>query len=454
VLGFLGLIMSANAYYNWWDEPLYFVCPYEDGKYGSISRMESYHSNYREDRRFNFECRNDINKMGSCQWSGYVNDWDQTLVYYCPNNGYVAAVYSYHSNHHEDRRWDFLCCEIPDGVQDCSWSGWINDFDGYMDYVLGANRIIHGVYSVHNNLREDRLWQLFTCQFKFNLLVSADSKVSNFQDQKLGVYEPYYRIVRNKPTWKKVDADEFIYFSGYNSWRIGPDPDTNAAGIAAYDNTYGDSPQKITEWSYSDGSDWVYSSCIAVEIYNGDTRLLKHSRGLNNTTNAKDFTSGVINPADKNKIEKDEQDKNEKECKKDVANIIIEKENFCSSIDKKVQSLRPKNEVPGVSATLNSFRFSQPTGKSCEDKFINLLNEKQGFCFAFTDDLKKLKNNNNKKFVTKKLKSFCSSSDEKEKSIFKDFDDEKELTEEEKEENKKKFEDQENLITTPATGKN
>ena len=94
-----------------------------------------------------------------------------------------------------------------------------------------------------------------------------------------------------------------------NSWRIGPDPDTNAAGIAAYDNTYGDSPQKITEWSYSDGSDWVYSSCIAVEIYNGDTRLLKHSRGLNNTTNAKDFTSGVINPADKNKIEKDEQEK-------------------------------------------------------------------------------------------------------------------------------------------------
>ena len=156
----------------------------------------------------------------------------------------------------------------------------------------------------------------------------------------------------------------------------------------------------------------------------------------------------------KNLVFISQQDKNEKECKKDVANIIIEKENFCSSIDKKVQSLRPKNEVPGVSATLNSFRFSQPTGKSCEDKFINLLNEKQGFCFAFTDDLKKLKNNNNKKFVTKKLKSFCSSSDEKEKSIFKDFDDEKELTEEEKEENKKKFEDQENLITTPATGKN
>jgi len=456
VLGFLGLILSVDAYWNnWWDEPLSFVCPFEDGKYGSISRIESYHSNYREDRRYHFECRNDINRMGTCQWSGYVNNWDETISYFCPNNGYVAAVYSYHSNHHEDRRWDYGCCELPDGIHDCYWSGWINNWDEYMDYVLGANRIIHGIYSVHSNYREDRVWQLYTCQVKFNLLASADKTVSNKQSFHLGVFEPHSRIVRNKPTWKKVNEDVYIYYSGWNSWRIGENPDTNLGGITAYDNSYGDSPQKITQWLYWNDYNWVYSSSIKVEFYNGKTRSIEDYYGSHNNTKVVGSISGATNPAEKNRIE-NENDEEHGECNEEVANILIQKENFCNNIDNKVQGLKPKSYVPGVMATLNSFRFSQGgnNGITCEDKITNLVNEKQGFCVAFSKELKKFRDNNKKAFVSNKLENFCSSTDENENSFFNDFDDEKELSEEEKEENKKKFEDQENQMTTPATGKN
>lgn len=47
----------------------------------------------------------------NCAWSGYVNGWDGAMNYKCPNDGFIAGSQSYHSNHHEDRRWKFYCCK-------------------------------------------------------------------------------------------------------------------------------------------------------------------------------------------------------------------------------------------------------------------------------------------------------------------------------------------------------
>ena len=46
-----------------------------------------------------------------CTWTTY-NDWDGVVNFACPNNGVVSAVYSYHDNGKEDRRFRYYCCQL------------------------------------------------------------------------------------------------------------------------------------------------------------------------------------------------------------------------------------------------------------------------------------------------------------------------------------------------------
>ena len=43
-------------------------------------------------------------------FTGYVNDFDAPVLYTCPNGGYLNGVYSVHDNKKEDRRYRFRCC--------------------------------------------------------------------------------------------------------------------------------------------------------------------------------------------------------------------------------------------------------------------------------------------------------------------------------------------------------
>lgn len=52
----------------------------------------------------------------------YVNDFDQPVVFQCPNGGVMDGVHSYHYNGAEDRRFRFYCCEKPGYVQKQSFT--------------------------------------------------------------------------------------------------------------------------------------------------------------------------------------------------------------------------------------------------------------------------------------------------------------------------------------------
>jgi len=189
VLEFLTFLLTIASGYAWWrnswDGVLNFRCPQHHGVYGSISRIKSHHHNGKEDRQWDFECNYDIRTQSSCSWPhDFVNGWDAELQYECPKYGYIAGAYSYHDNHREDRRWKYFCCDCPRGYSrsHCYWTSYINSMDGWMDYKLGPGRVIVGLSSYHSNHHEDRRWRLKICSLSQRRSLSLSSNMTETDD--------------------------------------------------------------------------------------------------------------------------------------------------------------------------------------------------------------------------------------------------------------------------------
>lgn len=157
-------LQERNGPQNGFDRPHFFAC--SSGQ--SLYRIKSTHSNKKEDRTWEWICRPNAALAGHsrCKWSNYVNNFDGTLRYSCPENyPIIAGTRSYHDNRREDRRFKYRCCHGNTSCRRtrCSWSGWINQWDGKMDYYPPHGRTIVGFYSVHKNRREDRRWKARIC---------------------------------------------------------------------------------------------------------------------------------------------------------------------------------------------------------------------------------------------------------------------------------------------------
>jgi len=157
--------VECGGWQNQYDNKLNFRCP----KGGHITQIESRHDNHREDRIWKYECGEGlvINAL-RCSWTGFVNWWDATMNFKCPHNKVISGVYSYHDNHREDRRWKFLCCpmknrKLASRVQ-CHQTSLLNDYDHPMLYQVPQESYITGFYSYHHNGKEDRVWRAWECK--------------------------------------------------------------------------------------------------------------------------------------------------------------------------------------------------------------------------------------------------------------------------------------------------
>eukprot|EP00488_Nonionellina_sp_1-RS-2012_P004268 TRINITY_DN9555_c0_g1_i1.p1 TRINITY_DN9555_c0_g1~~TRINITY_DN9555_c0_g1_i1.p1 ORF type:complete len:134 (-),score=19.39 TRINITY_DN9555_c0_g1_i1:10-411(-) len=95
--------LSATSYDSAWSKSC--------GGTGALIRAISSHSNKKEDRVWSFYCGqlSSTYKLADCSWSGYANSWDNDVNYYCSSNGVLNGIYSTHDNGKEDRMWKFLC---------------------------------------------------------------------------------------------------------------------------------------------------------------------------------------------------------------------------------------------------------------------------------------------------------------------------------------------------------
>ncbi|XP_048012065.1 hemagglutinin/amebocyte aggregation factor-like isoform X1 [Megalobrama amblycephala] len=145
---------------NSYDQPLDFKCP--PGQ--SISYIKSEHHNHHEDRLWEFGCKDTFDSGSDCFLSPYANDFDQPLNFVCPPHHIMAGMSSYHNNKHEDRRWQFYCCRSNGHcTANCEWTTYVNWFDEYFHWNVPNQNYLVGAESYHENKHEDRRWKYMYC---------------------------------------------------------------------------------------------------------------------------------------------------------------------------------------------------------------------------------------------------------------------------------------------------
>ena len=146
-------VRQQRYYDNHYDGRLFKVCPSGN----PFSRVISRHNNHREDRIWRWECGKTFSSTShqQCRWHKNVNGYDQPMFFKCGGNKYLSGVYSHHNNRREDRVWSFKCCgSLHYAIKNCYGTGYVNDWDKYMHYTVPSGKVITGVYSYHNNHRE------------------------------------------------------------------------------------------------------------------------------------------------------------------------------------------------------------------------------------------------------------------------------------------------------------
>jgi len=151
-----------TSYLNQWDKPLNYVD--RTGRY-VLSGLFSYHSNSKKDRRYGVYKSRISFKCTNPQWSGHLNHYDGHFTRTCGANKAVNGIYSVHDNSKEDRRFKMSCCDISDGgkfsITNVYTTGYVNEVDGEMNFRCGYMEVMVGLESYHNNGNEDRRFKFF-----------------------------------------------------------------------------------------------------------------------------------------------------------------------------------------------------------------------------------------------------------------------------------------------------
>jgi len=141
-------VASKETFFiNDWRESFEFECPIGEHIYYLMSQ----HSNSKEDRRWGFDCRKG-SVSDDCAWTAWMNDpnaqnhQDNNMERKCSGGGVVAGIRGAHVSGKEDRRWKIKCCKSnTKRLKSCSWTAYLNEFDGLMDWDVNPDRIINGI---------------------------------------------------------------------------------------------------------------------------------------------------------------------------------------------------------------------------------------------------------------------------------------------------------------------
>ncbi|XP_076468374.1 dermatopontin-like [Babylonia areolata] len=157
------LAVATVAWLNDFDQPVHFECPANT----FLSHVNSMHNNDKEDRVWDLGCAAvplEEAITQNCAWTNYVNQYDQPVTYQCPNEGFITGMASVHDNGHEDRRFQFRCCDVAGTLlHSCYFTDWENDWDGILDFIVPSGKILRGVDSFHRNDKEDRRFKFEIC---------------------------------------------------------------------------------------------------------------------------------------------------------------------------------------------------------------------------------------------------------------------------------------------------
>ncbi|XP_050964306.1 hemagglutinin/amebocyte aggregation factor-like isoform X2 [Labeo rohita] len=119
----------------------------------------SKHHDFYEDRLWAFSCKPTINPSGDCFFSSYINNFDQAFSFACPPHYAIAGMNSYHSIFYEDRRWQFYCCRSSCISNNCQWTSHVNWFDETFFWNVPHHNVLVGAGSYHQDFYDNRRWR-------------------------------------------------------------------------------------------------------------------------------------------------------------------------------------------------------------------------------------------------------------------------------------------------------
>merc|ERR1712072_796532 len=98
-------------------------------------------------------------------WHGYINNWDGGMQWRVGVHHYVSGLLSHHNNGREDRRFRPLVTSIGSSQHGLSLTNFVNNWDGQFAYTCPHNKAIVGMISYHHNHYEDRRWRFYCAAF-------------------------------------------------------------------------------------------------------------------------------------------------------------------------------------------------------------------------------------------------------------------------------------------------
>jgi len=148
---------------NSYDGPMDFKCSSTEVLVGLKSR----HNNHWEDRVWNARCatlllEGQVQLVGEPSLTGYVNSYDGKLDYTVESGFVMTGLKSKHHNWYEDRVFQIYYASLDIPCHPLGESAWVNSYDKKMDFKCSPNSAMIGIKSVHHNWYEDRRF-IFRC---------------------------------------------------------------------------------------------------------------------------------------------------------------------------------------------------------------------------------------------------------------------------------------------------
>ncbi|KAK7473490.1 hypothetical protein BaRGS_00035277, partial [Batillaria attramentaria] len=97
----------------------------------------------------------------------YANSLMNKVDFSCPTGQSIFEIQSWHSDYHDDRRWAFKCSYLKDlyVLGNCYWTDWLYQL-GTHDWKVSClgNRVLKGWYSEHHDWWDTRKHKLQCCE--------------------------------------------------------------------------------------------------------------------------------------------------------------------------------------------------------------------------------------------------------------------------------------------------
>jgi hypothetical protein len=145
------------------------VVPKLDGEDAAFCGVKSYHSNHKQDRRFQFKyCKPEVGSAKAAATKSSSSGYKDKSLIDCPVDSVLGEIKStFKGIFVKDRLWSYTCHRFNNWTtDDCRWTDWVSSYDEEFDFECGDQHVIAGMESSYHTFDQDRRFKFKCCRWK------------------------------------------------------------------------------------------------------------------------------------------------------------------------------------------------------------------------------------------------------------------------------------------------